>query len=458
MENYYDMLRVRRDATLDEIKVSYRHLMKRNHPDRISQMSDADERAIAERIAKDAGRAYEVLSDEKKREKYDRQLADHERRQLPEPAQSPASASPASGARRRVNLSGEAPVRSRNRFDITPENWSWYSPVDRSATTEVSTDKKPSSGKGRAIALRAAGIGAWALWALVSVYWWRGPLLAAGSVTDELTWWLSGLIVHVVITALVLLGWMWKKAALIVVGLFLVLTTGVVLTSGEDPSEPAFWLAAAAPLGAIAGSILSTSFGLLPGLARGGRSKSSGLVDSEQFITVGSHALGQRHPDISALISALRTAFAGREGVRVIVLPDRVSAPSLKAQAVVVVGADVHLIAIPPLGDQGFEISDRTVTASGAVLRNIVLAESEEIRRAAGKRVGKIYPYVVPTRIDSLQAQEVSKVTYARLDDAIRLIGDRSEKGLDRPNRTARRTVFEAMPRLLSDADRAAAR
>lgn len=454
MENYYDMLRVRRDATRDEIKLAYRHHMKHNHPDRIREMEDPEERAIAEAIAKDASRAYQELVDDDRRAKYDRKLADFERSQAP----APEAPSRASSTRRTVNLSGDRPSSpaQRSRFDITPENWSWFSPTKTSG--DVAGTRKPSSGKGRTIALRIAGIAFWLGWAVVSMFWWHGPLLAVESSQDPTTWWGAGLIAHAVITVLTLTRWLWKKVPLIVVGAFLALCTAAVVTSAHEVAGTVgFWLAAAAPLGATAGSVLSTSFGLIPGIALRNR-KAPDLVDSEQFITVGSHSLGRRHPDISALIGALHLAFRGREGVRVIVLPDRVSSPQIKAQAVVTVGADVHLIAIPPLGDSGFEISGRSISASGMTLRNVVLDEAEDVRRSAGKKVGKIYPYVVPTRIDSIKAQELSKVTYACLDDAIRLIGERSSKGLDKPNRSARRTVFEAMPRLLSEADRAAAR
>lgn len=449
MDNFYDMLRVRRDATRDEIKMAYRHQMKLNHPDRISGMEES-ERTIAEAIAKDAGRAYQVLVEPKARAKYDRQLDDFERRSAPAPEQTaPEQASDAasqspSQPRRTMNFSQAAGARPGGRFDINPENWSWFAPA-----SPASDDAPKKGSKGRVIALRALGIASWLAWAAVSMYWWHGPLMAVNTATDQPTWWATGLIVHAIATVLALTGWIWKKPALIIGAIALALCTASVVTNSEAFTQVAFWLAVAAPLGSVAGSVLTTTMGLLPGIAM--RRKDDQLIDSTQFVTVGSHSIGQRHPDIAALISALAAAFKGRDGVRVVVLPDRVSSVQVKAQAVVTVGADVHLISIPPLGDQGFEISGRSISASGATLRTVVLDEAEDIRRFCGKKVGKIYPYVVPTRIGSLQAQELGKVTFASLDDAIRLIGERSTKGLDKPNAAARHSSFRAMSRLLTE-------
>jgi curved DNA-binding protein len=63
--NYYAILGVARDATSEEIKLSYRKMARKYHPDLNPGDQEAEERF------KDLGEAYEVLSDTSKRAQYD---------------------------------------------------------------------------------------------------------------------------------------------------------------------------------------------------------------------------------------------------------------------------------------------------------------------------------------------------------------------------------------------------
>lgn len=65
--DYYEVLGVERNASSEEIKRSYRRLAMKYHPDR----NEGDDKIEAETRFKECAEAYEVLSDEGKRRRYD---------------------------------------------------------------------------------------------------------------------------------------------------------------------------------------------------------------------------------------------------------------------------------------------------------------------------------------------------------------------------------------------------
>lgn len=102
-KDYYKTLGIQRDASDEEIKKAYRKLALRFHPDKNSD-------ANAEEKFKEIGEAYEVLSDKKKRDTFDR---------FGEEGLRPGSGS--SGSSRTTRSTSYGYGRAFGESDITPE-------------------------------------------------------------------------------------------------------------------------------------------------------------------------------------------------------------------------------------------------------------------------------------------------------------------------------------------------
>src|ERR1035441_2196453 len=87
-DTYYTLLDVSETATQSEIKMAYRNLLKRIHPDTVSTLSP-ELRRTAEDITKEIIEAYSVLSDAGKRREYDRQLAENRQQSAEPPRRAP---------------------------------------------------------------------------------------------------------------------------------------------------------------------------------------------------------------------------------------------------------------------------------------------------------------------------------------------------------------------------------
>lgn len=74
METLYDILEVSRKASKEIIEKAYRTLAKKYHPD----LQTSENREYAEEMMKKINDAYDILSNEEKRNEYDRKLEEQE--------------------------------------------------------------------------------------------------------------------------------------------------------------------------------------------------------------------------------------------------------------------------------------------------------------------------------------------------------------------------------------------
>ena len=76
-QTYYDILKVRQDATLEQIKKAYRNIMKLVHPDQNVTTVDLE-------TSKKINEAYQTLRNESSRRKYDEKIENIRKNETPE--------------------------------------------------------------------------------------------------------------------------------------------------------------------------------------------------------------------------------------------------------------------------------------------------------------------------------------------------------------------------------------
>lgn len=259
---------------------------------------------------------------------------------------------------------------------------------------------------------------------------------------------MSGFIVHLVWSALMVTLAVLHRWGL-VFSLLLALAAAVLI-----------YLDAGTPLPMI-GAVLCylasmattyASFGVV--LTRAGSREGNGVIDSSFITQFGATTLGERHADIDRLLAALKLAFGHRTGARVILLPDRVTphpgSSPVRAQVAVVVGKTVHLVAIPPLGRDGLEISGSDVISDGRVHRNVVRDEVAALAERFG-RGGQVRGYVVPTHLTTEPPADTQAhgLVFGSLGQVIDAIGSIAVTGLDKEDALFRHRALASMSLLV---------
>lgn len=426
---HYETLGVPQNASKAEITAAFRAQMRALHGD----AGGNDE------LAKHVSSAYNVLSNSGRRAKYNRTLG-------PQPLTTPQRTSNS----RRTNSSASEPSRRRvfhpeteaqplSMLSVDPSQWSWYSPAGEDEA--VATEEPDRRRHFRAIFLVVA-FAVWAAAGAAAATTLGLPLVRIGALSVPLAL-MSGVGAHLVWSLLVITRTAWTGWGLaILLGIAAAASLGIYLDAGTP-------LPALGSVLCLGATLLTTvaSFGtVLSQSARNGRS----VIDSSFITQVGATLLGSRHADIDQLLGALTGAFGHRDGVRVILLPDRVTprpgVSPVRSQIAVVVGRSVHLIAIPPLGTDGMEVSASEVTSDGQVHRNVVCDEVQALRGCYG-RGADVHGYVVPTQLSTAPPaiQQVNGVSFGSLMQVIDVVGTDAGSSLDRPNTLFRHRALESM-------------
>ncbi|MCG7308014.1 MULTISPECIES: J domain-containing protein [Brachybacterium] len=429
---HYELLGVAPDASRSEITAAFRAQMRALHGD----AGGNDE------LAKQVSSAFNVLSNAERRAKYDRTLF-YERSSSASAPTPPPSSEPTRGRRKVFRPDRDVPDVSMMTAD--PTAWgSWYTAPDDQAPARSRLRRSPHIVRRVLLAL---GFLAWVLAGAAAARTIGLPLARVG-ILDVVPALAVGAGIHLVWSALVFFRALHSRWGVIST---LVLAGAAAAVIYRDAGTPLPMLGS--PLCLVA-SALTTRLSFVIALSRSGRTDGDKIMRSSFITQAGATSLGERPADIDRLLGALVGAFGQREGVRVILLPDRVTphrdASPVRSQVAVVIGRTLHLVAIPSIGADGMEIAGSDLIADGSVYRNVVRDEMRALESRFG-RTGKVRGYVIPTRMVSSQprAATVDGVTFGSLTQVIDEMGSVAGAHLDKPNTLFRSQALQAMAILL---------
>jgi len=422
---HYETLGVPSDASKAEITAAFRSQMRALHGD-----AGGDDE-----LAKHVSSAYNVLSNASRRAAYDRTLGPETPLASSEPAKAPKA------ARHRV-FHPEHSTRASEMLDVDPTQWDWYLPAHESPSG--TDEKSPRRRHLRTILIVVAFI-AWALAGAAAASTLGLPLERIGALQMPAAL-VCGVGAHLVWSALVITRSILRRWGLIAA--FFVTVAGAVFIY-LDAGTPLPLLGSVLCLIA---SVLTTylSFGVL--LSQ--KSREDGIIDSSFITQVGATSLGPRNADVERLLGTLTGAFGHRDGVRGILLPNRITprpgVSLIRTQVAVVVGRSVYLIAIPPLGTDGLEITGSEIVADGQVHRNVVHDEVQALRERYGRSTD-VQGYVVPTKLTATptEMEQVGGVSFGTLSQVLDAIGASAGPSLDRSNTLFRHRALESMALLI---------
>lgn len=431
---HYEVLGVDQDATRAEITSAFRAQMRTLHAD-----AGGDDE-----LAKNVSSAYNVLSNASRRAAYDRTLSQWQS-SSPGPNTAPSSPRRPTGATRDRVFTADQSSPAFSMMSANPAAWSWHVPggVDENAAETAGAGS-------RSAVLTVVTILAFVVWVgagAVAASTLGLPLarIDAVSVPVALT---VGAGVHLVWSILMITRAVMHRWGLVLSLLLTLVAAGVIYLDAGTP------LPTIGAVLCLAATMATTylSFGMT--LARAGSREGSGIIDSSFITQVGATTLGDRHPDVDHLLGVLQVAFGHRKGARVILLPDRITprtdASPVRSQVAVVIGRAVHLIAIPPLGADGLEISGSDLISGGQVHRNVVRDEVQALTARYG-RGGQVRGYVIPTRLgaEPPSGTQTHGVTFGSLTQVVDAIGQEAGADLDKDNAPYRRRALESMSLLV---------